>query len=425
MTANLDILYASTIYPPAIGGAQGHLHCLAKQIRGAGRQVRVIAHSTRYRRDWVRMSTICCEPPKQIEYEGIPVAQLSFSKHSRLKMLPWALSYYALMAPSVRRLARLIGEEIERIAGDPSVVHLTRIGREFLARAALDFARRRDIPFVITPNHHPRWRGPMYREYDKIYREADAVIALTAAERELLIREKGVKPERIHVTGIGPVLSEQSSPDDFRRRYGVEGRVVLFVGQQLPYKGVRSIIEAAPLVWRRHRDVQFVFIGPETPYSRRLFGGRRDPRILNLGSVDREMKTSALDACEFLCLPSTQESFGGVYVEAWSRRKAVIGGRTAQIGSVIDEGQNGLLSSQDPDELAAAVTRLLDDPAESAAMGDAGWLKTQHNYTWEHLAAKTLEIYGAAGARRQQVVIGQCPAAADGASPLVASGGAP
>jgi glycosyltransferase involved in cell wall biosynthesis len=303
---------------------------------------------------------------------------------------------------------------------------LTRIGREFLARAALNFARRRDIPFIITPNHHPRWRGPLYREYDKIYCEADAVIALTAAERELMIREKGVKPERIHVTGVGPVLSEQFSPDDFRRRYGVEGRVVLFIGQQLPYKGVRSIVEAAPLVWRRHRDVQFVFIGPETPYSRRLFGGGRHPRILNLGSVDRETKTSALAACEFLCLPSAQESFGGVYVEAWSHRKAVIGGRTAQIASVIDEGQNGLLASQDPDELAAAMTRLLDDPAESAAMGDAGWLKTQRNYTWERLAAKTLDVYEAAGTRPRQVVTGQQrPAAADAASPLVASGGAP
>jgi glycosyltransferase involved in cell wall biosynthesis len=399
MSAPFDILYASTIYPPAIGGAQGHLHRLAVQMQSAGQQVHVITHCSRYRRDWVRLSTVCCEPPREYLYEGIPITQLSYSTRCRLKMFPWAVSYYALIGPSVRRLAGLIGQEIERRDFSPSVVHLTRIGREFLARAAIDFARRHDVPFVITPNHHPRWRGFLYREYDKIYREADAVVVLTDAERELMIREKGVKQERIHVTGIGPVLSEDFSADEFRRRYSVQGPIILFIGQQLPYKGIRSVVEAAPLVWRRHADTQFVFIGPETRFSRRLFASVRDPRIRNLGSVDLATKTSALAACEFLCLPSTQESFGGVYVEAWSHRKAVLGGRTAQIASVVDEGKNGLLAGQDKNELAAAMTWLLDHPEARRAMGDAGWLKTEQNYSWERLAEKTLDVYRAAGAR--------------------------
>ncbi|HEV3339716.1 MAG TPA: glycosyltransferase family 4 protein [Pirellulales bacterium] len=398
MSAAFDILYASTIYPPAIGGAQGHLHRLATQIGSAGHQVRVITHCSRYRRDWVRLSTVCCEPPREYLYEGIPVVQLSYSRRCRLKMLPWAVSYYALLGPSVRRLAGLIGQEIERLDFSPSVVHLTRIGREFLARAAIDFARRRDVPFVITPNQHPRWRGFLYREYDKIYREADAVVVLTDAERDLMVREKGVRPEQIHVTGVGPVLSEHFSADDFRRRYGVQGPVILFLGQQLPYKGIASVVEAAPLVWRRHPEAQFIFIGPETRFSRRLFAAIRDPRIRNLGSVDLETKTSALAACEFLCLPSTQESFGGVYVEAWSHGKAVIGGRTAQIASVVDEDQNGLLARQDKNELAAAITWLLDNPKACRDMGQAGWLKTEQNYSWERLAAKTLEVYRAVGA---------------------------
>lgn len=402
MNVTYDILYASTIYPPAIGGAQGHLHRLAAQIQDAGHRVRVITHSSRYRRDWLRLSTVCCEPPRQYEYEGVPVTQLSFSRACRLKMLPWAISYYALMGVSVRRLSALIGEEIERLERTPSVVHLTRIGREFLARATLDFARRRGVPFVITPNHHPRWRGPLYREYDKIYREADAVVVLTDAEKDLMVREKRVPAERIHVTGIGPVLSEHFSADEFRRRHELPGRIVLFVGQQLAYKGIRSIVKAAPTVWRRHPDAHFVFVGPETRFSRRLFASRRDSRIINLGSVDLETKTSALAACELLCLPSSQESFGGVFVEAWSHRKAVIGGRTPQIAGVIDEGVNGLLSGQNHHELAAAISGLLDDSQACRAMGEAGWLKTQQAYTWERLAAKTLDIYRRVGACERQ-----------------------
>jgi len=127
--------------------------------------------------------------------------------------------------------------------------------------------------------------------------------------------------------------------------------------------------------------------------SRSLFHGLRDTRVLNLGAVDLETKTSALAACEFLCMPSVQESFGGVYVEAWSLRKAVIGGRIGPIACVIDHGTDGLLSSQDPHELAEVISHLLSNPGLCRAMGKAGWQKVQNKYTWDRLAKKTLDVY--------------------------------
>lgn len=394
----MNLLYASTIYPPAIGGAQLHLHRLASQMQALGHGVRVATHTSSYRRDWVRMSTIGCEAPLDYSHEGVAVSRLGFSPLCRLKMAPWALAYYALMAPAVERLARSIGERLEQLPISPDLVHATRIGREFLPRAALDLARRRQVPFVLTPNHHPRWRGWLYREYDKLYRAADAVIALTEAEKDLLVRQKRVRPERIYVTGIGPVLAADYSAEAFRRRHHLPSRFVLWLGQQLPYKGLAAVVEAAPLVWRNHPDVAFVFIGPATRFSRRLFARVRDPRLVNLASVDLPTKTSALAACELLCLPSMQESFGGVYVEAWSHRKAVIGGRTDQIAGVIEDGVDGLLARQMPEEIAAAIDRLLANPAECRAMGESGWNKVQARFTWERLAAQTLDVYRQAGA---------------------------
>jgi len=105
--------------------------------------------------------------------------------------------------------------------------------------------------------------------------------------------------------------------------------------------------------------------------SARLFAQARDRRGVNLGEVDLATKTSALAACELLCVPSVQESFGGVYVEAWSLGKTVIGGRIPPIACVVDEGRDGLLSTQNPPELAAALDRLLSDPALCAS-----WIRT-------------------------------------------------
>jgi glycosyltransferase involved in cell wall biosynthesis len=137
----------------------------------------------------------------------------------------------------------------------------------------------------------------------------------------------------------------------------------------------------------------FVFAGPHTTYSERLFRSTHDPRIINLGPVDLRTKTAALAACEFLCLPSEQESFGGVYVEAWSMRKAVIAGRIGPLSCVVEDGTDGLLSSQDPEELASAVQSLLSNPAAATAMGEAGYKKVQEHYTWDHIAAQTMSLY--------------------------------
>lgn len=381
------------MYPPSVGGAQIHLHCLAAQMQALGHEVQVVTQSTTNRRDWLRLSTVCGEPPANFVHENVPVARLGFSRTQRLRMLPWASTYYMFMKPAVRQLASVIREQLTAEAGTPEIVHCSRIGREFLARAALDMARARNIPFVLTPNHHERWRGPMYREYDRIYRAADAIFALTEVEKDLLVKQKGVRAERVHVTGIGPVLSERFSAEDFRRQYDLRDPFVLFVGQQVKYKGIAAVVEAAHRVWLKHPRTRFVFIGPPTPYSKQIFEGCRDDRLVNLGKVDLETKTSAIAACELLCVPSVQESFGGVFVEAWSHRKAVIGGRIPPVASIVQEGINGYLSDQSPDELAELLCRLLADRLECQALGEAGWLAVQEKYSWRKLAAQTASVY--------------------------------
>lgn len=394
----MRLLYASTLYPPAIGGSQIHLHRLAQTMQERGHRVQVVTYTSRYRRDWLRLSTVLAEREHRYDHEGIAVGRLGFSLRTRLRMLPWAAAYYGLMGSAVRHLAGEIAPYLQRLGGPFDLLHVTRNGREFLAQAGLELARRRGVPYVLTPNHHPRWDGALYREYSRIYREADAVIALTAAERKTLVTVHRVSEDRTHVTGIGPILSERHSAEAFRVRYGLRDPFVLFLGQQLEYKGVGAVLTAAPLVWRRHPDVRFVFAGPRTGWSERVFARVGDERIVNLGEIDLETKTSALAASELLCVPSAQESFGGVYVEAWSLRKPVVAGNIPTIASLVEEGRDGLLSSQNPASVADAVMQLLDDPRQRRAMGAAGWEKVQRRYTWEQLAARTASIYESFGA---------------------------
>jgi len=63
------------------------------------------------------------------------------------------------------------------------------------------------------------------------------------------------------------------------------------------------------------------------------------------------------------------------------------------IAAVITDGKDGILSDQEPDELAEKMGLLLSNPSMRKNMGDAGWIKVQENYTWTTLAKKTLDAY--------------------------------
>lgn len=388
----MRIYYTLTSYPPAIGGAQLHFHALACALAHA-HDVRVIAHWRDNRTDWLLGTTVLAPwNPRPYAMDGIPVWPVRLSLADRLLLAPLVALYYPLKDVALPGIARVLERRLLPLCSRPDIIHNGRIGREGISYASWRAARKLDVPFVLTPVHHPRWVGWFYRAYIRLYREADAVIALTQAEKSTLAA-LGVPDARIHVTGIGPMLSTRYDAVAFRTRYGIDGPMVLFVGQKFAYKNYEAVLAAAPMVWARRPDVRFVFIGPRTRHSQRVFAAYPDRRIVELGAVSLDEKTSAFAACEVFCMPSLQESFGGVFVEAWLMGKPVIGGDTPAVREVISDGADGFLVPPDPTQIADRILTLLADPALAQRMGRAGRQKALAHFTWDKLAAKTLAVY--------------------------------
>ncbi|GAB4214638.1 MAG: hypothetical protein OHK0012_13080 [Synechococcales cyanobacterium] len=353
----------------------------------------MLSYWDRNRSDWLRGITLAANNhEKDYVIDGIPVHLLGFSLWEKLRMLPWIPLYYPFMSLAVEQLSRILESQLSPFVQKADLVHNVRIGREVLSYTSLKLARKRGIPFVLTPVHHPRWTGWRYKVYEQIYREADAVIALTQAERNILIG-LGVNPERVYLTGHGPILSSHADESEFRQKHRLQGPFVLFLGQHYAYKGFQQLLRASARVWQEFPEVTFAFIGPPVKDSERFFDEYRDPRIIRLGAVSLQEKTDALAACDLLCVPSSQESFGGVYTEAWMFHKPVIGCPIPAVNEVVTHGEDGLLVPQEPDAIAEAITQLIRDPGLAQRLGTAGYQKVMEKYSWPQLAAKTLAVY--------------------------------
>jgi len=382
------ILYALTAYPPATGGAQTHFHEIARRLVSR-HEPRVACHWRENRTDWLGGVTWNAPGCGTFEQDGVPVHQVNLDAGQRRALAFWARAYYLAMGASVRRISEALEANLAAAVGPVDLVHAGRIGREFLAWAAFRLARRLGVPFVLTPFHHPRWSGWRWRWYTRLYRFADALLALTAAEKDQLTR-LGVAREKIYVVGHAPLVPDLELRGDY---FGPGGPVVLFLGQKYAYKGLKQLLRSMPLVWRARPEVRFAFLGPRTGYSRRKFARLRDPRVIEQDLVPEQEKLAALAACTIFCLPSRQESFGGVFAEAWRLGKPVVGGNIPAVAEIIRPGVNGELVGTSPRQLAGVLLSLLADPSKAERYGHNGRQTAERDLTWEAVVERVERVY--------------------------------
>jgi glycosyltransferase involved in cell wall biosynthesis len=393
----LSILFHVSRYWPAIAGAALHTRELTRHL-AQHHQVAVVRH--------------CADEPSASEIafahnqsylaldkdSGVPIYQVGPGKllAGPMQTLSQYHASQRLTRPIYSTMARsTVASQLRSLDTPYQLIHAVYTGLTCTVEAAQQIAREKRIPFVLTPLPHllSKQIEPT-PQFQRLYQNADALIAMTQFEREWLIKKGGAKPERVHVCPIGPLVNEQADPSTFRKEYDLEDAlIILFIARQVAYKGYRHLCEAARSIWAKYPDTHFVFLGPPTEESQAYFDQFLDSRFINLGKVSSEVKSSALAACDVLCVPSTEESLGAIYLEAWSFKKPVIAADIPAMHSVISQEEDGLIVLQDAKALSHALSRLLEDNTLRSRMGEAGYRKVRAQYDWDVIANRLLNIY--------------------------------
>ncbi|HET7342439.1 MAG TPA: glycogen synthase [Methylomirabilota bacterium] len=227
---------------------------------------------------------------------------------------------------------------------------------------------------------------------------AQRVIAVSNKMREDILQHFGADPARVVVihNGIDPDQFKPTPARDALDRLGVRPPYVLFVGRITDQKGIFHLLEAAP---RLPAGVQVVLCAsaPDTPEIeerlRRAVQGQ--PSILWINEmVPVDVVTQLYSHCAVFCCPSVYEPFGLINLEAMACKAPVVASAVGGILEVVEDGKTGLLvPPAQPQALAAAIRRVLDDPALGRTMGQAGRARVEQQFSWASVAERTERVY--------------------------------
>ena len=206
-------------------------------------------------------------------------------------------------------------------------------------------------------------------------RRADRVITISryCAERleELYgVREAAVVPELIDLERWQGLFERFPAPPD-------NGKfTVLCVCRFYPRKRVDVLLRAAALLAGRIPELELRIVGGG-PGEARLRSLCRDLRLQSVvhwtGDVTLDALAAEYNRAHVFCLPSVQEGFGIVFLEAMAAGKPIIAARAAAVPEVV--GASGILvEPDDPEALAQAIARIFADSDLRSHLGACGKL---------------------------------------------------
>jgi glycosyltransferase involved in cell wall biosynthesis len=288
-------------------------------------------------------------------------------------------------------VARAVAPVIATEARGADIIHMW--AGDLLASAAVRAGELAGVPVVITPFAHRGQWG-----YDsaslRAYGAAARTIALLETEAGLY-EEFGIDRARIDVLGVCSAGVPAIDRDEARRRLGVDGPLVLFLGARREYKGFDLLLKAAPAVSAAHSATTFAFVGPGDALSDVPAGCR----IRDVGAVEEDEKALWLNAADLLGLPSAAEILPGSILEAWSVGTPVLTSDIPALVELVDGAAAGRYAARQPEAVARTLIGMLDDPAGLRQMGARGREAWQQRFTLDVVARRHEETYSLARIR--------------------------
>lgn len=282
----------------------------------------------------------------------------------------------------------------------PDVLHLhleysTLVG----ALAALSLPAPRPILVASVANDPYRQRAFHRWAGRRLAPSFDLHITHSRGIRDSVLRAYAHRPRRVECVSLGIDLRRfdrtLANPDqvaDYRRG---AGRVVGTIGRLVPQKAIHVLLDATPALLQADPTTRVLVVG-DGPLRAELEAQAH--RLGITGAVRfagyQEDVVSAYAAMDVFVLPSRDEGFGLVFLEAMAMGVPVVGTRVIGSEDAVDDGATGLLVPYaDAPALSHAVRRLLEDRALAHRLRDTAAERVRRTCSREQFAGQVEALY--------------------------------
>lgn len=218
-----------------------------------------------------------------------------------------------------------------------------------------------------------------------LFPKVRGAILLSEPERQLVRSLYRLPDEKLLLWGAGVETMPRGDGERFRRRFGIDGPFLLYVGRLVPTKNTPLLLDYfLRYLLTRDDGLTLVLAGP---------GDLRLPvrlaeRIVQLGPVDDAVKHDAYAAALATVQPSVRESFSLVLMESWIEATPVLVNAGCAVTSHFALASGGGLPFANFSEFAGLVDYLREHPEVSKALGRRGRAYVEHHFSWPAILQK-------------------------------------
>ncbi len=282
---------------------------------------------------------------------------------------------------------------------------------------------RTTLPVIVTLHTVLEKPTPDERRVmEGLLRRAAKVVVMAERGREILQRVYGASPRALDVIPHGVPDRPFADPNDFKDRFGWQGRdVVLTFGLLAPNKGIETMIEALPAIAAEHPSLLYVVLGASHPnlvahegeaYRDRLKalaaekGVERHVQFID-AFVEHEELIDYLQAADVYVTPYTNPAqiTSGTLSYAVGVGKAVVSTPYVHATEILADGHGVLVDFGNSAGFATAINDLLGSERNRRRLSERAYARGR-TMLWPRLADATLSEIGAAIAARPRRLTG-------------------
>jgi glycosyltransferase involved in cell wall biosynthesis len=278
-----------------------------------------------------------------------------------------------------------------------------------LGRGPLEVVTQHGFATLMWPEDYSPAYLRLNRLLLKIAPHADLTFTASESERREILDRVSIPEDRIVAIHHGVDHHRffpndvEAAREDVRRRFGIEGRYVLYVSNHQRKKNTERLVEAFGLLAADDPDITLVLTGWHSPkfalVQQRISDLGLQERVKVLGHVPDDALPPLYTAASVFALPSLHEGFGIPVLEAMACETPVVASDVYALAEVCGDAAE-LCDPYSVESIAGALRRVLSDPARAAELREKG-LARASEFSWQRAAERHLECYEQAVARRR------------------------